>query len=86
MRTTTSLALIAVGAILAYAVDLTVPGVDLGVLGTILVLVGILGLLLTVGLELARRRPPAEAAPAPRLPADPAEAPTRVAPRPRARG
>lgn len=57
MRLSTSLALIAVGAILAYAVEVVVPGVDLGVAGTVLLLVGILGLLVTLGLEGMRRRP-----------------------------
>jgi heme/copper-type cytochrome/quinol oxidase subunit 2 len=58
----TSLVLIAVGAILRYAVTATVSGIDLHVVGLVLMLVGIVGLVLSllwVGVW-ARRR---EAAP-----------------------
>ena len=43
-----SLFLIALGAILAWAVDATLSGVDLDVVGVILMIVGALGLLLTL--------------------------------------
>jgi hypothetical protein len=44
----TSILLIAVGAILRYAVTATVSGISLGTVGLILMLVGILGLLLSL--------------------------------------
>ena len=44
----TSLVLIAVGAILKYAITAELPGVDLEVVGTILLVLGILGLLLSL--------------------------------------
>ena len=40
-----SVFLLAVGAILAYAVDVTVSGVDLDTIGVILMIVGAIGLL-----------------------------------------
>ena len=43
----TSIFLIAVGAILRYAVTGTVEGVDLDVVGLILMIVGVVGLVLT---------------------------------------
>lgn len=43
-----SLFLIAVGAILTFAVTATVSGLDIAVVGVILMLVGILGLLLSL--------------------------------------
>jgi hypothetical protein len=43
----TSLFLIAVGAILRYAVSDSVPGVDLPVIGLILMVVGVIGLLIS---------------------------------------
>jgi uncharacterized BrkB/YihY/UPF0761 family membrane protein len=48
--------LIALGAILAFAVDASVSGIDLNVVGWILMLVGAIGLLLTVFLWAPRRR------------------------------
>ena len=51
----TSILLIAVGAILKYAVTASVAGVELQTVGLILMLVGILGLLLSL-LLLSRRR------------------------------
>ena len=42
-----SIFLIAVGAILAFAVNVTVSGLDLAVVGYILMIVGILGLVMT---------------------------------------
>ena len=44
----TSIVLIAVGAILKYAVNADVDAIDLQVVGTILMLVGILGLVLSL--------------------------------------
>jgi hypothetical protein len=54
----TSLALIAVGLILAYAVDFELPGIEVGTLGAILFFVGLLGLIVTLALEVAARRGP----------------------------
>ncbi len=67
--------MIAIGAILGTAVTDGVPGIDLGALGSILVLTGLLWLAVQVGLEVlaARRaRPPRPARPpAPRSAARP---------------
>jgi hypothetical protein len=49
----TSLMLVAFGLILAYAVDFELPGIEIRVLGSILFFVGLLGLLVTVGMEVA---------------------------------
>jgi hypothetical protein len=43
-----SLFLIAIGAILTWAVEVSVSGIDLNVVGVILMVVGILGLLLSL--------------------------------------
>jgi hypothetical protein len=43
----TSLFLIAVGAILRYAVSDSVPGIDLPVIGLILMVVGVIGMLIS---------------------------------------
>jgi Domain of unknown function (DUF6458) len=62
----TSIVLIAVGAILKYAVTADVSGVDIQTVGTILMLVGILGLILSLIYTFAwsdaarRRRHPAD--------------------------
>lgn len=48
MGTGFSLFLIAVGAILAWAVSYTVAGVDIKVVGAILMVVGVLGLLMSL--------------------------------------
>jgi hypothetical protein len=89
--------MIAIGAILGTAVTDGVPGIDLGALGSILVLTGLLWLAVQVGLEVlaARRaRPPRPAPPpAPRPAArqdpkpydpivPPPRSPRRDAPRP----
>jgi hypothetical protein len=50
-----SLFLIAVGAILKFAVTAHVAGVDLNVVGVILMLVGIVGLVLGLGLLISAR-------------------------------
>lgn len=52
----TSLFLIAVGAILKFAVTDSISGVDLTTVGLILMIVGILGLILSLILLLAPRR------------------------------
>jgi uncharacterized membrane protein len=51
-----SVFLIAVGAILAFAVNATVSGLDINVIGYILMIVGILGLLTTLLIFAPRRR------------------------------
>jgi hypothetical protein len=43
----TSLFLIAIGAILRYAVSDSVPGIDLPVIGLILMIVGVIGMLIS---------------------------------------
>ncbi len=58
----TSLLLIAIGAILKFAVTAHVAGIDLQVVGVILIVVGIIGLLIGLAL-VARGRPPAPPAP-----------------------
>jgi|RhiMetStandDraft_4_1073278.scaffolds.fasta_scaffold2842446_1 hypothetical protein len=50
-----SLFLIAVGAILHWAVTATVSGIDLQVVGTILMVVGVLGFLISLALYLSSR-------------------------------
>lgn len=52
----TSLFLIAVGAILAFAVTVDLAGVDLAVVGIILMVVGALGLIIGVALIARDRR------------------------------
>jgi uncharacterized membrane protein HdeD (DUF308 family) len=52
----TSLFLIAVGAILRYAVTDSISGVDLTTVGLILIIVGVLGLVLSLILMFAPRR------------------------------
>ena len=83
MRTAPALALLTVGAILAYAVNASIPGLDLNMVGTVLTLVGLLWLLVEIGLEVAamprrrrpeeprERRPAPEREPAPARPYDP---------------
>jgi uncharacterized membrane protein YedE/YeeE len=53
-----ALFLIAVGAILRYAVEWEPAGVDIGVVGLILMVAGIVLLLLTLLLTFSGRRPP----------------------------
>lgn len=53
-----SLFLIAIGAILKFAVTAHVGGVDLNVVGVILMVVGAIGLLLGLMLAFNARRPP----------------------------
>jgi hypothetical protein len=56
MRIGASLLLIAIGAILKFAVNTHVNGVDLNAVGIILMIVGVVGLLITLALMTARRR------------------------------
>ena len=56
MRLGASLFLIAVGAILKFAVTKRVSGIDLSTVGVILMIIGAVGLLLTMILMTARRR------------------------------
>jgi hypothetical protein len=57
-----ALLMIAIGAILHYAVTATVAGVDIQTVGTILLVVGVIGLVLGIWLEFSRgpryREPP----------------------------
>lgn len=43
-----SVFLLAVGAILAFAIDITIEGVDLTVIGIILMIVGVIGLIISL--------------------------------------
>ncbi len=66
MTTGTSIVLIAVGAILKFAVTTTVSGIDLATIGLILMILGIVGLvisLLWLGVFADRRRTAAVAPP-----------------------
>lgn len=56
MRIGASLFLIAVGAILKFAVTTDINGVDVGTVGIILMIVGVIGLLITLVLMNTRRR------------------------------
>lgn len=56
MRIGASLVLIALGAILKFAVKTHVNGVDIGAVGVILMIVGAVGLLITIALMTTRRR------------------------------
>ena len=51
-----SLLLIAVGAILKFAVTATLAGVSIGTVGVILMVVGLVGLVITLGLQVGGRR------------------------------
>ena len=51
-----SLLLIAIGAVLKFAVTANVKNVDLGTVGVILMIIGVVGLVLGVVLMTARRR------------------------------
>jgi hypothetical protein len=56
----TSLFLIAVGAILYFAVDASISGLEIQTVGTILMVVGVVGLLISLFLLASARRHPAE--------------------------
>ena len=58
MSIAASLALIAVGAILRYAVDIHIAGIDVQTVGLILLIVGVLGLLVTLFLAAQTGRDP----------------------------
>jgi Domain of unknown function (DUF6458) len=55
VETGTSLFLIAVGAILYFAVDATVSGIEITTVGLILMIVGVIGLVLSL-IFMSRRR------------------------------
>lgn len=48
MTTGTSIVLIAIGAILKFAVTATVSGIDLATVGVVLMIVGVIGLLISL--------------------------------------
>ena len=56
MELGTSLFLIAVGAILAFAVNATVSGISIATVGIILMVVGVVGLLISLFFLAPRRR------------------------------
>jgi hypothetical protein len=56
MRIGASLFLVAVGAVLKFAVTKQISGVSVGVVGVILMIVGAVGLLITLILMSSRRR------------------------------
>ena len=60
MRLGGSLFLIAVGAILHFAVTATLAGIDIQVVGTILMVVGAIGLAFSLWFYLSNRGAPAE--------------------------
>jgi uncharacterized membrane protein HdeD (DUF308 family) len=62
----TSLFLIAIGAILKYAVTATVAGIDVHTAGLILMIVGVVGLLIGLFLMMQPNRPDPPAADDPR--------------------
>ena len=55
-----SVFMIAVGAILAFALDVSVSGIDLDVVGIILMIAGVLGLVVDLAIFAPRRRAGAE--------------------------
>ncbi|GAB7189351.1 hypothetical protein NUM3379_00570 [Kineococcus sp. NUM-3379] len=56
MRLGSAIVLIAIGAILAFAVTLDISGIDLSTVGWILMIVGVLGLVLEIAFFAPRRR------------------------------
>jgi hypothetical protein len=56
METGTSLLLIAVGAILYFAVDATISGIEITTIGLILMIVGVVGLVISLFMMSSRRR------------------------------
>jgi hypothetical protein len=71
-----SLLVIAFGAILAFAVDVTTSGIDLNTVGWILIVVGLVGLVLSIALWESLLGPPHAPPPPPRR-VPPRDAPTR---------
>lgn len=63
----TSIALIAIGAILKFAVSFSITGIDINIVGLILMIVGVLGLAISLVMMIA----------APGGGRDPRDAPTR---------
>jgi hypothetical protein len=55
----TSLFLVAIGAILYFAVDATISGLEIATIGIILMVVGVVGLLISLFLIGSARRAPA---------------------------
>jgi hypothetical protein len=76
MAVALSLLVIALGAILAFAVDVTTNGIDLHTVGWILIVVGLVGLVLSIALWETLLGPP-HAPPAPPTRVSPEDAPTR---------
>jgi xanthine/uracil/vitamin C permease (AzgA family) len=56
MRIGASFALIGIGAVLKFAVTQPVSGVSLGTIGVIMMIVGVVGLFITLALMTTRRR------------------------------
>jgi hypothetical protein len=56
----TSLFLIAIGAILKFAVDASISGIEIATIGVILMVVGVVGLLISLFLLASARRAPGE--------------------------
>ena len=56
----TSLFLVAVGAILYFAVDASISGLEIATIGIILMVVGVIGLLISLFMVSSARRAPAE--------------------------
>jgi hypothetical protein len=56
----TSLFLVAVGAILYFAVDADISGLEISTIGIILMVVGVIGLLISLFMVSSARRAPAE--------------------------
>jgi beta-lactamase regulating signal transducer with metallopeptidase domain len=54
----TSLFLVAIGAILYFAVDATISGLEIATVGVILMVVGVVGLLISLFLLASARRAP----------------------------
>jgi hypothetical protein len=71
-----SLLVIAFGAILAFAVDVTTRGIDLRTVGWILIVIGLVGLVLSIALWDTLLGPP-HAPPSPPRRIPPEDAPTR---------
>lgn len=75
MGVATSLIVVAAGAILAFAVNVTTNGVDLQVVGWILIAVGLFGLVVSIAFWESLLGAPHRPAPPRRYPPD--DAPTR---------
>jgi hypothetical protein len=56
MRLGTAIVLLAIGAILTFAVEVDVQGIDLRIVGWILMIVGALGVILELAIWAPRRR------------------------------